>query len=118
MRQHAQYEEDQDAKDCVLSWAERGELPLCRPLIEQMRVALERLGFKNVGIEYEERRNIWMIRADVGTNTNCTSPRMARSYLHRMARLIGRRLTRVVDYLVVRDGTLRTGLMFKDPWQN
>jgi hypothetical protein len=115
LRQHAQYAEDLDAKDCVLRWAERGELPLSRPLIEQMRVALERLDFKNVGIEHEERRNIWMIRADVGTNSNCTSPRMARSYLHRMARLIGKRLNRAVDYLVVKDGTVRTGITFKDP---
>lgn len=115
MRQHAQYAEDLDAKDCVLRWAERGELPLSRPLIEQMRVALERLGFKNVGIEHEPARDIWMIRAEVGENTNCPSPRMARSYLHRMARSMGRRLTRTVDYLVVQDGTVRTGITFKDP---
>lgn len=118
MRQHAQYAEDLDAKDCVLRWAERGELPLSRPLIEQMRVALERLGFQNVGVDHEERRNIWMIRADVGANTNCSGPRMARSYLHRMARLIGKRLTRVVDYLVVQDGILRAGVMFKDSWRH
>lgn len=105
--------EDLDAKDCVLRWAERGELPLSRPLIEQMRDALERLGFINVGIEHEATRDVWMIRANVGTNINCTGSRMARSYLHRMARLIGRRLKPDVDYLVVRDSTVRTGVTFK-----
>lgn len=103
--------EDLDAKDCVLQWAERGELPLARPLIEQMRGALVRIGFNNVGIEHEPGRNVWMIRADA--NTNCTSPRIARSYLRRMARLIGKRLKHDVDYLVVREGTLRSGVRFK-----
>jgi hypothetical protein len=108
-------EQEFDAKECVLSWAERGELPLSRPLKEQMRSALEGLGFQNIGIEHEPARDVWMIRADVGENTNCPNPRMARCHLLRMARRVGMRITRCVDYLVVQDGTLRAGVTFVNP---
>jgi len=107
--------EEFDPKDYVLSLADRGELLMCCSLGEQLHAALVNLGFVGVRVEYCPERDIWMILATVGVNNNCTGARRARFYLHRMARSVGKRLTRCVDYLVVQDGTLRAGVTLVNP---
>ena len=52
-----------DPKEYVLRLVARGELMMSRPLSEQMRVALERLGFGGVRVDHERVHDIWLVRA-------------------------------------------------------
>lgn len=103
-----------DPKGYIMALADRGELLLSRPLRDQLQAALERLGFQSVRVDHERVHDVWLIRATVGTNVDCTSARIARNYLHRMARSLGKRLVRGVVHPVLERGRVRAALLFDD----
>src|SRR4051812_20829358 len=65
--------EELDAKDYVLRLAERSELLMGLPLVVQMRTVFEQLGFINVRVHHEQWHDFWLVRMDVGANTDCAT---------------------------------------------
>jgi hypothetical protein len=106
--------EDLDAKECVLRWVDCGQLLIARPLREQLHVALEQVGFRDVRIDRERVHDVYLVRMSLGLNMDCTTPRIALQYFRRMARSLGKTLVRGVVHPTVQGGRVRAALLFTD----
>lgn len=110
----AQSDDLPDAKDFVLNLVERGELRIGLPLTDQIRYALEELGFVDVRVHHEQWHDFWLIRMNVSPATDCTTERMARRYIRHMAKLVGKRCQPDVLQPIVEHGRIRCAVIFSD----
>jgi hypothetical protein len=112
--EETRFEEQMDAKAYVLDLIFRGQLLLERPLKEQIHAAMVRLGFVNVRVDHETIHDLWIVRAGIGTNTDCLSERVARKYLRQMAKRVGKRCFPGLLHPIVDRGRIRCAVMFTD----
>lgn len=106
-------DDDIDPKEFIFALAQAGHLRVGWPLEDQIRAALEELGFIQVRVNRERLHAVFLVRANIGPGLVCASAPQARVLLHKAARKVGRRIVRNVLYPEVRRTSVRAALLFE-----